>query len=269
MVELFANDNRTQGRMSSKGNQLKWMSNDYWYKSDYTGYEGLAEYMVSGLLRHSNLAEEKFIHYDTEEIFYEGRCYLGCRSRNFLPPGWQLITLERLFMSYYGESLHKSVYTIRNLDERVRFLVEQVVRLTGLEEFGKYMSILLTIDAFFLNEDRHMHNIAVLLDEEGKYHYCPVFDNGAALLADTTLDYPLEGDVESLMKKARPKTFCSDFEEQLDAVERLYGMHFQFDFGWKEVDMLLQAENYYPENAKKRVEKILTEQRLTYRYLFE
>lgn len=29
------------------------------------------------------------------------------------------------------------------------------------------MNKLLTIDAFFLNEDRHMHNIAVLMNGEG------------------------------------------------------------------------------------------------------
>lgn len=236
MVELFERNNRAEGRKSSKGNQLKWMGGDTWYKADYTGYEGLAEYMVSGLLKYSNLDGQEFIDYKTEQILYEGRTYLGCCSKNFLPVGWQLITLERLFQSYYGESLHTSIYAIRNLGERVRFMVEQVERITGLEAFGRYMSILLTVDAFFLNEDRHMHNIAVLLDEAGKYHYCPIFDNGAALLADTTLDYPLEGDTETLMKKARPKTFCSDFEEQLDAVERLYGMHFQFHFNMKEVE---------------------------------
>ena len=28
-------------------------------------------------------------------------------------------------------------------------------------------------------------------DNSGKYHYCPVFDNGSALLSDLTVDYPL------------------------------------------------------------------------------
>lgn len=54
----------------------------------------------------------------------------------------------------------------------------------GLQEFGKYMNKLLTIDAFFLNEDRHMHNIAVLMNGDGEFDYCPIFDNGAGLLAD-------------------------------------------------------------------------------------
>jgi len=55
---------------------------------------------------------------------------------------------------------------------------------------------MLTLDAFFVNEDRHTHNIAVLMDAEGVYRYCPFFDHGAALLSDTTMDeemyYPQE-----------------------------------------------------------------------------
>lgn len=55
MVELFEQDVREEARQSSKGNQLKWKKDDYWYKADYTGYEGLAEYMVSSLLEYSSL----------------------------------------------------------------------------------------------------------------------------------------------------------------------------------------------------------------------
>ena len=76
---------------------------------------------------------------------------------------WQIITLERLFHNFFGESLYKSMYRIPDHEERLRFLVQQVERITGLQNFGVYMNKLLTIDAFFLNEDRHMHNIAVLM----------------------------------------------------------------------------------------------------------
>lgn len=100
---------------------------------------------------------------------------------------WQIITLERLFGNFFGESLYKSLYRIPEYRERLRFLVQQVERMTGLQNFGIYMNKLLTIDAFFLNEDRHMHNIAVLMNGAGDYAYCPIFDNGAGLLADTTM----------------------------------------------------------------------------------
>ena len=46
MVELFEQDERQNNRQSSKGNQLKWNNNGIWYKADYTGYEGLAQYII-------------------------------------------------------------------------------------------------------------------------------------------------------------------------------------------------------------------------------
>ena len=46
MIELFEQNIRTNDRQSSKGNQLKWENKGIWYKADYTGYEGLAEYMI-------------------------------------------------------------------------------------------------------------------------------------------------------------------------------------------------------------------------------
>ena len=50
MIELFEQNERMQNRQSSKGNQLKWENEGIWYKADYTGYEGLAEYVISHLL---------------------------------------------------------------------------------------------------------------------------------------------------------------------------------------------------------------------------
>ena len=120
---------------------------------------------------------------------------------------WQIITLERLFHNFFGESLYKSMYRIPGHEERLRFLVQQVERMTGLQNFGVYMNKLLTIDAFFLNEDRHMHNIAILMNGKGDYAYCPIFDNGAGLLADTTMDYPLTGDIYTLWRRFSPKQY--------------------------------------------------------------
>lgn len=269
MVELFEQDSRTNERQSSKGNQLKWLKGKTWYKADYTGYEGMAEYMVSNLLKASNLKKEEYIHYDTEEIHYGYQKYLGCSSMDFLPKGWQLITLERLFQNFYSQSLNKSIYQMEKVENRIRFLVEQTIRITGLENFGEYISKLLTLDAFFLNEDRHTHNIAVLMDQERRYHYCPIFDNGAALLSDIMMDYPLNVEVEKLLENVIPKTFCQNFDEQLDVAERLYGQFIKFDFGEKEIRSLLERETYYQQEIKERITNILLIQKRKYRYLFQ
>lgn len=268
MIKLCEQDIEQNNRQSSKGNQLKWLQGNMWYKADYTGYEGMAEYAVSNLLKYSSFNAEEYINYNTEEIQYENVKYLGCSSINFLKEGWQLITLERLFQNYYGKSLYRSIYMIDSVKERVRFLVEQIIRITGLKDFGVYISKLLTIDAFFLNEDRHTHNIAVLMDEEGTYHYCPVFDNGAGLLSDTTMDYPMHVELQKLIGNAASKTFCKDFDEQLDAAEQMYGRHIKFHFREADIRILLECEKHYPVEVKERVMSIIREQSRKYQYLF-
>lgn len=268
LIELLEDNIKGEGRRSSKGNQLKWETGGTWYKADYTGYEGLAEYLVSGVLAYSNLNTDEYVLYKTEEMRYDQKVYYGCRSRNFLPEGWKLITMERLFKAVYGRSLSQSIYSISDYTERIEFLVEQTVKITGLKDFGIYLCKLLTLDALFLNEDRHTHNMAVLLDDVGNYHYCPVFDNGAALLSDTTLDYPMSGAIEEMIPKVEAKTICKSFDEQLDAAEYLYGRPVCFRFGNKEVEKLLSDEPYYSKEIKQRLQAIMRRQRNKYQYLF-
>lgn len=268
MVELFEQNIRKNDRQSSKGNQLKWEDNGIWYKADYTGYEGLAEYMISHLLQKSTLSEDEYVLYDLEEIKYKDQIYKGAKSTSFLKEGWQLITLERLFKNFFGESLYISIYHIAEHEERFRFLVNQVERMTGLKNFGVYLNKLFTIDAFFLNEDRHTHNIAVLMNEKGEFAYCPIFDNGAGLLSDTLMDYPLKGDVYELMRESKSKTICDNYDEQLDISEELCGVNVKFSFTEKDVRELLQNVTEYSEEEKRRVEAIVCAQIRKYTYLF-
>ncbi|MBQ6733919.1 MAG: hypothetical protein IJR00_03310 [Lachnospiraceae bacterium] len=264
MVKLFKKDLISPERRSSKGNQLKWRDKDVWYKADYAGYEGLSEYLISHLLRYSDLQPEEYVLYELEEISYGSRVLRGVRSRNFLPDGWQLITLERLFRNVHTRSFASDLYGIRDHRNRLRFLVDQVVQMTGLKDFGIYMNRILTIDTLFLNEDRHLHNVAVLLDENGEFHYCPAFDHGAALLSDTALDYPMGEDIYQLMEKARPKTFLREFDEQMEISEELYGSHLSFSFDKKTVRTLLEQAGIYEKEITYRVETIIYEQMRRY-----
>lgn len=268
MVELFEQDIRTNYRQSSKGNQLKWENNGIWYKADYAGYEGLAEYVISNLLMKSTLTEEEFVLYDLELIRYNSNVFNGVKSKNFLKEDWQIITLERLFKQFFGKSLYKSIFFINDISERLLYLVNQVERLTGLKNFGRYINKLFTIDAFFLNEDRHMHNIAVLMNGKGEFAYCPIFDNGAGVLSDTSMYYPLEEDIYDLIKGAKPKTICDDFDEQLDISESLYGNNLKFRFTKKDVREIIERAEMYSQKEKKRVEDIVLEQMRKYSYLF-
>lgn len=82
------------------------------------------------------------------------------------------------------------------------------------------------------------------------------------------MDYPLGADIYELMASATAKTICMNFDEQLDAVEHLYGQHIKFNFTSETVEELIAQEALYPDYVKQRVLLILLEQLRKYRYLF-
>ena len=190
------------------------------------------------------------------------------RSRAFIDEDWQIITLERLFKNVYNESLTSVLWHMSDVKERLEFLVNAIKNITGLNNWGEYICRLFTIDAFFLNEDRHMHNIAVLMNGKGDYKYCPVFDNGAGLLSDTTMDYPMEQDIYQMISEVKSKSVSQDFDEQLDVAENLYGQNLQFLFTKKNVSDIVNNADTYPPEERKRVELIIYSQMNKYKYLF-
>ena len=268
MIELFEQDLKTDDRQSSKGNQLKWKKGNIWYKADHSGYEGLAEYIVSHLLQKSTLSQNEYVLYQEEQIKYKYRVFNGVKSYHFLDKVWQIITLERLFYQQYQKSLYTVLWEMKDVKKRLLFLVDIIERMTGLKDFGKYINKLFTIDALFLNEDRHMHNIAVLMNSNGDYDFCPIFDNGASVLSDTRSDYPLNVDYRILMKDVQSKSISTDFDDQLDVSEELFGENIKFSFSAKDVNELLNQITIYTKEEKERVLKILEAQMYKYQYLF-
>lgn len=266
-MELFEYDLQDDGRNSSKGNQLKWKNNGIWYKADYLGYEGLAEYVVSNLLIKSTLRPDEYVIYEPIKIKYKSIAYTGCKSKDFTNCR-QITTLERLFKNQFGDGLNKGIYSIADHKNRLEFIVDQVERVTGIKDFGIYMNKLLTIDALFLNEDRHTHNISVMI-RDGRYSLCPIYDNGASLLSDIKMDYPLNTDIYDEIKNVKPKTFSDSFDEQLELSETLYGNNLYFNFTDKDIDNILFKADIYSDDIKKRVKDIIIEQKRKYSYLFK
>ena len=269
MVELIDEELKNIGRQSSKGNQLKGLKDSKWYKADYTGYEGLAEYVISALLQKTSLNDDEFVKYELVEISYKGNIFKGAESYDFLSEDWQIITLEKLFRNAYGRGLNSIIYSTGNHIKRVENLVEQVIRITNIQDFGVYIQKMFAIDAFFLNEDRHTHNIAVLMNGKGEYKKCPIFDNGAGLLSDTTLDYPMGKDPIELIKDVKAKSVCQSFDEQLEIAERLYGNNIRFFFTKKDVDSILDNVDLYEKEIIERVRIVIYEQMRKYSYLFK
>lgn len=252
---------------TSKGNQLKWKLNDRWCKADYLGYEGMAEYAASKILKKSNVSS--FVDYELEKISYKGEEMVGCVSRNFLDANERLVTVERLYHQFTGKSMLANIVGM-DTDEKISCVVKQVEDVTGLKHFGEYLTLLLEIDAIFLNEDRHGHNIAVVCDEEGNFRLSPVFDEGAGLFSDLRLDYPLEADLRECYKKIEARPFHIDFDEQVDAAESMYGVQLKITADEKYIEDLLQPmEEFYTVAIIQRVREILYDQKRKYQYIWK
>ncbi|MDO4501152.1 MAG: hypothetical protein Q4B60_07770 [Erysipelotrichaceae bacterium] len=258
-------------RTSSKGNQMKWKNNNDWYKADYCGYEGLSEYIISRLLEKSDLHSEEYVDYELAKIKYGDVVFNGCHSKSFLLEGETIVTVERLFEQITGEK-NMARYLVRFEEDkdRVKYLVDFVERYTNINDFGKYLVKILSIDALFLNDDRHLNNIAIIKKTDGNYRLCPIFDNGAGLLSDTRIDYPLNVDVYSLMDKVKPRTISfHSFDEQLEAAELLYGQQIHFSFTNGDIAKILEdVKDVYDKEIINRVYTVATSQKNRYSYLF-
>jgi len=257
----------TEGH-SSKGDQPKWNFGGKWYKADYMGYESLSEVVISRLLHKSSVID--FVEYSPVMIKTKGKSIPGCESTNFRAKNEYLVPFERLHRIYYGKGLAKALAEMPTAGERIKYTVDFIENVTGISNAGAYITMLLELDAFFLNEDRHTNNLAVIRNENSKeYHFCPVFDNGLALLSDKN-DYPVDSDIYECISRVNAKPFDVNFDEQLFAAEELYGAQVRFEFKRKDVlEALEDLSEIYSADIIERVEKVLLEQMRKYQVLLK
>ena len=252
---------------TSKGDQPKWRVGDRWIKADHMGCEALAEVVISRLLEKSNV--EDFVRYEPVQILADGKTLTGCISDNFREKNEMLIPLERLHRAYHGHGLAETLAGMSDVKERIRYTVDFTQSATGLPMMGEYLTKLLEIDAFFLNEDRHTNNLAVIRNENTMtFRLCPVFDNGLSLLSDLN-DYPLNEDVYSSIARVKAKPFHTDFDEQMSAAWDLYGAKLVFNFTKQDVTAALEGlDEFYESRFLQRTETVLLEQMRKYPVLW-
>lgn len=269
MVKLVTNEKVAE--TSSKGNQEKWLDKDTnkWYKLDQFGYEALAETLISNLLQKSNIETEtpfSFVKYEMEKLNVHGRDRTGCSSDNFLKNDQSIITLSHLFSRQLGMSLKNKLEKLPSDKKRIEYLASATAEYTGLKEFPQYLTLLFEIDALFLNDDRHLNNIAVI-EQNGKFDYCPIFDNGAGLLSNTQF-YPMDIAPKSLVNDIVARPFNISFTRQINTTRALYGKQLNMpQLKEKDItDSLKSLLEYYSERDRgiitdRVVASILTRQK--------
>lgn len=269
-IQLVTNEKVAE--TSSKGNQEKWFDakTNRWYKLDQFGYEALSETVISKLLERSNIETDfpfHIVRYDMERLNVHGRDRNGCSSENFLQPGQSVVTLSHLFRHEHQQPLAEQLGKLPSDKKRIEWLANRTTELTGLTDFPKYLTLLFEVDALFLNEDRHLNNIAVLV-KDGHFDYCPIFDNGAALLSNTQI-YQMDIDPAALIKTVRARPFNTTFNRQVTVARTLFDSQFHIArFSREDILSLLEPVlPYYAQRdrgliADRVCECILTRQKI-------
>lgn len=256
---------------SSKGNQEKWFDaeTNQWYKLDQFGYEALSETLISILLEKSNIEKDTpftFVRYEPVRVVVHNRERTGCVSDNFLKEGQSVITINHLLSRVLGYSLKDKLLSLTSDKKRIAYLVEATKDCTGLDYFGEYLTLLFEIDSLFLNDDRHLNNIAVIKYGD-KYDYCPIFDNGAGLLSDTRFS-PMDIDPKALISSLRARPFNMSFTRQMNTARLLYGKQLSTSILKSEdiMEYLRPILEFYPQRdrviiADRVVESVLARQK--------
>ncbi len=149
-----------------EGLQNKEESTKGWIKYDKFGYEGLSEvlsYRFSKLLN----TRLSFCKY-TPIKNIKGT---GCFSKSIIAKNETLISLYSFFPEE-PENL--------SVNQLFDYYIPHIIKITGLKDFGEWLTELFIFDMLIVNEDRNPGNI-LLIKSFDTYRYAPVMDNANSL----------------------------------------------------------------------------------------
>lgn len=206
---------------SSKGMIPKYYKDGYWYKLNQMGYESKSEYIVSELLKSSNI--EDFVEY--QECVVNGRN--ACVSHDFLHEDEVFKSFKKIYYAYTGLNLHEDILKYREVDSRISFVIDFFADKLGLD-IKEYLQNILWLDCFTLNNDRHFGNLGFICNtSSGEIRTAPIFDNGSALLSNFSI-YSIYDSIEDNVSKVVGCPFSGSLIAQASYFENPY--HFDLSF---------------------------------------
>lgn len=242
---------------SSRGSQIKFCKEGYWYKLDETGPEGAAEALTSIILDHSSLQETEYVKYELCDIEYEGKIYTGCRSKNFLKEDEIFVSYAKIYSMLYGKALNEEVTLLSSPNERIDFVCDVIKEFSDLDVHD-YIGKVATLDMLILNTDRHFHNLGIITDKNYENaRNGPIFDNGAAFLSNYVKNPP---DILIENIDVHTNVFGMPFSPDLEYQAVCAGLSVKFDFAG--IKKYVESDQKLSDS---RMGKILLRQIETYR----
>lgn len=231
---------------TSDGTQLKFFKDGYWYKEDNEGCEGEVEYLVSKLLEFSTLKPEDYVVYEQGKI--NGR--RGCRSKSFLTSSQSFVTLERLHTNVTGVPLFAKIKALKDINSAAPYAIGFCREAVGLD-LTDYFRKIFTLDYIVLNEDRHFHNLGIIMNADGSYKPAPIFDNGKSLLncnPSINRALPLEENVK--------RVFARPFSISHKTMYEYFGKGFDIDISKALLWLENEPDNFYKDVLIYRLDEI-------------
>lgn len=198
------------------GTQNKFFKDNYWYKYNCLGAEGLAEQMVSDFISCTNLAEfADYVPYLQCRINGKN----GCVSRHFLSEREQLVTFAQAYRNVTGEELADDIRLLPDAKARAEYLIA-FFQTHAKVDIADYLYANVALDYLIRNPDRHFDNLALILQADGTWRPAPIFDNGQGLRQNFAITLP---DMEPKEADAvlSGATLSGSFLEALQAMETL------------------------------------------------
>ena len=205
----------------SRGNQAKYLYNGNWVKTDFLGYEGLAEVIACRLAKALDIP---CVEYRPCRIITPRWSLNGCISEDYAK-GSAEASLGLILDNTMPRDF--SVTSLKTTRDRVEAVCKAAERLMPREELLDYLNTMLTFDSIIFNEDRHFYNIIFLVNEDGTLRRAPLFDNGAGLLSDQMMDYGMSMPLLTCINKVKAKPFSTDFRKQVSYLNSICGDPFE------------------------------------------
>lgn len=222
----------------SEGTQIKYKKDSFWYKIDRLGEEGMVEYLVSNILRFSDLSDKEYVLYENGMI--NGR--KGCRSKEFRENEYDsFVTYNRLYKNVTGGDLQQVIDFFDTIEERFQFVID-FIRKTTEYDCRNYLKKVFTLDMITLNTDRHFNNLGFIYNSRTGYRDAPLFDNGLALLngnVSVNRNFPIEDNVKRVV--ARP--FSGSHEKMFNYIGKGFSLDIEEACHW----LKLQSDSYYKD----------------------
>lgn len=201
---------KVQSRYGSKGCQVKYYRNNFWYKVDGICNEGINEHVASLILKHSNF--NNYVRYSVCKVNNKP----ACRSKNFLQENEVFKTVGSILQSLYGVTKAEDyLWAEQDFSKRFNILVNSVLEYTGGQvNITLMLQQIFYFDMLILNRDRHLDNLGIIVDTQNKeFKLAPIFDNGLSLLGGCQGDVYQNG-IEYAVSQQSARTISGSFYQQ-------------------------------------------------------